>query len=260
VLHLFRPVWRTDSKIGTSCPPRQKSSNNSPDNLAWLCLEHHDRYDGSTSQSKGITLHEVKRYRQSLWEAIENDQHHKNSQAQSQPTAVLESLCIENVPRPDSVINEKSRRNRIEKVLCFHLQVRNCNPPSTVRNCRVRLTRILRPVSISEWQDVGQFAVPRLMPWAPAEISPIERTFSACESFDFGALFLTLGIFELAKAADQGGAYEREFQGPGIRRYVFRIEADGCISIREHTVEVKIEASAPTSKWPFKMTLKCSAS
>jgi hypothetical protein len=45
-------------------------SNNDPDNLAFLCLEHHDQYDSRPSQSKGFTLEEVKRYRAALPEAL----------------------------------------------------------------------------------------------------------------------------------------------------------------------------------------------
>jgi len=41
-------------------------SNNTLDNLAFLCLEHHDQYDSRTSQSKGLTLEEVQRYRTEL--------------------------------------------------------------------------------------------------------------------------------------------------------------------------------------------------
>ena len=49
--------------------------NNAPDNLAYLCLAHHDRYDGSTSQSKGFTMEEIKVYRTKLWDAIERNLH-----------------------------------------------------------------------------------------------------------------------------------------------------------------------------------------
>jgi hypothetical protein len=42
------------------------SSNNSADNLAYLCLTHHDEFDSRRSQSKGITIEEVKRYRNDL--------------------------------------------------------------------------------------------------------------------------------------------------------------------------------------------------
>jgi hypothetical protein len=42
-------------------------NNNSAANLAWLCLEHHDVYDGRTSQSKNLTEQEVRLYRDSLY-------------------------------------------------------------------------------------------------------------------------------------------------------------------------------------------------
>lgn len=41
-------------------------SNNGPDNLAFLCLHHHDEYDSPRSQSKGLTIDEAKRYRTEL--------------------------------------------------------------------------------------------------------------------------------------------------------------------------------------------------
>jgi hypothetical protein len=37
------------------------------DNLVYLCLEHHDEYDGKTSQSKGLTQEEVREYRSRLY-------------------------------------------------------------------------------------------------------------------------------------------------------------------------------------------------
>jgi len=45
-------------------------SNYNIDNLAWLCFEHHDEYDSRTSQSKGLTLLEVKVYRNSLYNSV----------------------------------------------------------------------------------------------------------------------------------------------------------------------------------------------
>lgn len=44
--------------------------NNDLDNLAFLCLEHHDQYDTRTSQSKGLTPREVRRFRKELHEII----------------------------------------------------------------------------------------------------------------------------------------------------------------------------------------------
>lgn len=53
-------------------------SNNTPDNLAFLCLEHHDQYDSKTSQSKGLTIDELKRYRTEL---LASFHHHTNTNA-----------------------------------------------------------------------------------------------------------------------------------------------------------------------------------
>lgn len=46
------------------------NSNSAPDNLAFLCFEHHDQFDSSTSQSKNFTLSEVKKYREELYEKV----------------------------------------------------------------------------------------------------------------------------------------------------------------------------------------------
>lgn len=44
----------------------QDSSNSARANLVFLCLEHHDVYDSRTSQSKNLTVEEVRRYRGQL--------------------------------------------------------------------------------------------------------------------------------------------------------------------------------------------------
>ncbi|HBC3857036.1 TPA: hypothetical protein KD866_002413 [Vibrio parahaemolyticus] len=43
------------------------------ENLVWLCLNHHDDYDGSTSQSKNYTFIEVRKYREMLYEHVEKE-------------------------------------------------------------------------------------------------------------------------------------------------------------------------------------------
>lgn len=49
----------------------QDPNNNAPDNLAFLCTDHHDEYDSTTRQSKGLTKLEVQRYRQKLLKELE---------------------------------------------------------------------------------------------------------------------------------------------------------------------------------------------
>lgn len=46
------------------------SSNSEQDNLVFLCLEHHDQVDSRTSQSKNLTIQEVKKYREELHEKV----------------------------------------------------------------------------------------------------------------------------------------------------------------------------------------------
>lgn len=45
-------------------------SNNFVENLVFLCLDHHDQYDSRSSQSKGLTVEEIRRYRTQLEESI----------------------------------------------------------------------------------------------------------------------------------------------------------------------------------------------
>lgn len=54
----------------------RNAANPSFDNLAFLCLEHHDQFDSRSSQSKGLTPDEVRQYRQELVAAIEQAWQH----------------------------------------------------------------------------------------------------------------------------------------------------------------------------------------
>lgn len=47
------------------------ASNNAPANLAFLCFDHHDEYDSTTSQSKGLSRLEVLKYRDDLLAELE---------------------------------------------------------------------------------------------------------------------------------------------------------------------------------------------
>jgi len=50
-----------------------RNDNNDLDNLAFMCFEHHDQYDTRTSQSKGLTPREARRFRKELHEVIEQE-------------------------------------------------------------------------------------------------------------------------------------------------------------------------------------------
>lgn len=58
-------------KRGQIAHINRDSSNSDFENLAFLCLEHHDVYDSRTSQSKGIRESELKLYRDTLYVDVE---------------------------------------------------------------------------------------------------------------------------------------------------------------------------------------------
>jgi len=66
-------------------------NNNAMDNLAFLCLEHHDQYDTTPSQSRGFVIEEVKRYRGSLL-AFKSQE--PDSDSSSSPPSVGSRLCV----------------------------------------------------------------------------------------------------------------------------------------------------------------------
>ena len=52
-------------------------ANSSFDNLVFLCLDHHDEYDSTTRQSKGLRIIEVKEYRSRLYHRVAAEVHKK---------------------------------------------------------------------------------------------------------------------------------------------------------------------------------------
>lgn len=60
----------TSEKGGQIAHIDRNPSNNQIENLCFLCMTHHDKYDTRTSQSKGLTEHEVRSYRDRLYAAL----------------------------------------------------------------------------------------------------------------------------------------------------------------------------------------------
>ena len=60
----------TTLKSGQIAHLDRNRDNNTVENLAYLCLDHHDQYDSRTSQSKGLTIGEVKLFRQELVQSL----------------------------------------------------------------------------------------------------------------------------------------------------------------------------------------------
>lgn len=75
-------------------------ANSAFDNLAYLCLEHHDEYDSRTSQSKSLTEGEIKTYRNRLYE--ENDSP-PTQQSEFSDNGYPAFLGIDELPRDEKV-------------------------------------------------------------------------------------------------------------------------------------------------------------
>lgn len=52
----------------------QKRNNSDASNLVPLCLDHHDEFDSVTRQSKNITMHELKMYKEMLIQELSKDE------------------------------------------------------------------------------------------------------------------------------------------------------------------------------------------
>jgi hypothetical protein len=59
-----------DVKQGQIAHLDHNNTNNALDNLAFLCLHHHDLYDSTTSQSKGLRESEVGQHRAELYDIV----------------------------------------------------------------------------------------------------------------------------------------------------------------------------------------------
>lgn len=63
----------TSLKNGQIAHLDQDSANDKEDNLAYLCMDHHDEYDSITRQRKNFTVEEVKHYRSELYRSVKNE-------------------------------------------------------------------------------------------------------------------------------------------------------------------------------------------
>lgn len=61
----------TTLKLGQIAHLDHNNQNASEANLCFLCFTHHDEYDSTTSQRKGLTKEEVKTYRDELYKAVD---------------------------------------------------------------------------------------------------------------------------------------------------------------------------------------------
>jgi len=74
-------------------------TNNSLENLVWLCLFHHDQYDSIHRQAKGITIIEVKKYRSQLYGRLAIRKLQDNDHECPQPSRIESDEILELLDR-----------------------------------------------------------------------------------------------------------------------------------------------------------------
>jgi hypothetical protein len=151
-----------------------------------------------------------------------------NMEVPEESNTVLDSQIINNVPRD---------------VYCHHLKVVNLTSHQSVRNCRVWLKAVYTPLLNQAWGQPFRFAVPRLMEWAPNEISKNERSFSKEQVIDLGKTIGQNGGFIVSFNKDQGGTFTSAFAINTRARFVFFVSADNYPQEKVFTFEVSIPAS-----------------
>lgn len=89
-------------KLGQIAHLDHNPSNNDPDNLAFLCMEHHSLYDTKTRQHKNYTIYEAKAARAELYAAIADRKHFATSTPPKRKRAPKPSINV--VAHPNQCI------------------------------------------------------------------------------------------------------------------------------------------------------------
>jgi hypothetical protein len=86
-------------------------TNNNPDNLAFLCFDHHDGYDSKTSQSKNVTIKEAKHYRKKLYAKVSRGQHLQSAVKQAGGLEIVDLDFLES----------RNERLKVENHSCYSI-------------------------------------------------------------------------------------------------------------------------------------------
>jgi hypothetical protein len=93
--------------------------NNSLDNLAWLCLPHHDDYDTIRRQTKRLTAEEVKSYRDDLYKQVS-----KIFELKASPEKTRSNLKVKRDPAVEVIIRYCGADDATSKVIEAEIMTR----------------------------------------------------------------------------------------------------------------------------------------
>ena len=106
-------------KKGQIAHVNQNAEDTRLENLCFLCQDHHDEYDSTTSQTKGLTANELRRYRQKLYDIVAT-----GTLPESAPKAVPPALAGASARLEACVAVEREAGALVER-LCSHARFEN---------------------------------------------------------------------------------------------------------------------------------------
>jgi len=119
----------TDEQEGQIAHINHNNSDNNEDNLVWLCLKHHNKYDSTTSQSKNYTKEELIIYRDKLYEYMKPINTEKKDKENNEKAIFNINTAFNNIGdfynlkgEYDTTIDEK---NRIKIPIMLHEYIGN---------------------------------------------------------------------------------------------------------------------------------------
>jgi hypothetical protein len=150
--------------------------------------------------------------------------------------------------------DECLKKQQSWKVRCHHLRVKITRRPHRVLphraiiNCRVWLAQVWDFDHAKAENDLNawtrrEFAVRRLMEWAPHEYSADKRTFACYDHLDFGMTFENDAGFRLSYCSQQAGKFNRWCRQGQRQRFVFVITGDNYFAEQEFDIEVEVPRS-----------------
>lgn len=214
-------------------------ANNELDNLAWLCFDHHDQYDSRTSQSKGLTIGEVKRYRGQLYQAVEEMRVGKRPPSTESPSEVRAETSVgELTILYDETRHRFKERNNQCQVYRIGLQNRG---RTTVKNVAVKITSITAAQDkqndeLRKYVDLeiglsvnpfGEYSHPNRIPESSVILHPGEEAI-----FDFVRLCIIPGNYSIL--------HSRFFENPQTS-HLFR-RPRGVLSPGEYTIAISAQS------------------
>jgi hypothetical protein len=106
----------TEVQKGQVCHLDQNPNNSRLTNLVWLCLKHHDEFDSKTRQSKGITVGEIREYRNQLYKILGTQDIPIPKPILTNSRSSIGEISAESYPRSSNIVTPQVKMHKPWKI------------------------------------------------------------------------------------------------------------------------------------------------